>query len=994
MNDGPSTCRAFLDASADLAGVPDEALPQAFTAHMNGCVRCRDHHAADRRAWRALAGVFADVGASDEFLQLDEPRSQPTTPRRTWRLRAAAAVAACLIGVTSWFVAHRPNESPESGAFADVPLRRVLEFGSATFVTDGRPLLVATPLGTLRAADASFEVTVSHPGEPRFGAEHMTRTQSIVAVSVAVTAGVIWWIASDGREARLAAPDVLRREAVIETTSAPPPASADRRPDGAQVTVKPFVSGQDEETRPVTAGDSRPTCPIRVEDDEGNAVVGATVVIFRRGEVLGSERTNEGGLARLPSVGGDTDALVANAGTPPFLGTVHLDANGSTLRLPAGATVGGSFVVDGKPPTSAIKFTLAPDHPFAATASLPATVRAFVEKQSLEMASVHSSSTADGRFRVGGLPADWSGSLELDAQFTFEEGSGTSSTTRLLSPSGTLTLNIKHTPGITFRVVDAGTRTPLPFARATTSFLSQSSVTTGARTADEHGRVTIYLPSPTLRSVDMTISAADGRGARAVKVFENLTKWQDLGDLEIARSRQVAFVVRDTERRPVAGAVASIGENVTSKSAPTDQDGHGTMALSVGDVHMNVAALGYATARVAIPSEADAPIEVTLDTSNVLVVSVHDAAGAVPPGVQIRIGLSGKTYKDGSDFPDSAQIAAGASGVASGMSDGSHTVLLMNPDAKGTVQLSNLQTASKFSVSAVDAIGGRLDSTEVVVPERGTHTVTLTVTQKPRIVRGWVRDEAGRPLANASIMIFTEPSLATRSESAADGRFELDRIYSDAASVRVEKAGYVPLDRKDWRVPIGDEETTFVMKAGRDVVLSVLDARGRPQAGVGVSVTVDDPDPAAGGAGSFPFGETSESGAFDFKNLPLGAVTFHADYAGRSFSLKHQTAGPVAKLSVPCAGSVEVRWEFAMPDESFNYLILTPVGSEGAPVRTYLAAKALASKSTRLRAVLPGRYTVTTESEPVSHDKARRPVSAPQTIDVSADEVVRVTLVQ
>ena len=130
------------------------------------------------------------------------------------RRRAVLAVAAATIAIAAsaciYFMTREPSfEIAPIGKDAQLALvdahHAVLREGAARFEIARGTSIIETPLGSLHADDAELTVNVGRE-------ETVVKGKSaLVVVTVAVTAGVAWWISSEAKDVRIGAGQALMR---------------------------------------------------------------------------------------------------------------------------------------------------------------------------------------------------------------------------------------------------------------------------------------------------------------------------------------------------------------------------------------------------------------------------------------------------------------------------------------------------------------------------------------------------------------------------------------------------------------------------------------------------------------------------------------------------------------------------------------------------------------------------------------------------------------
>jgi hypothetical protein len=233
---------------SELDGCPEfdaDLLESAFAPtvhapldrHLSTCARCRVAREKYLRTNDALSAAFA-IGTSEGFDVLRQ-RAAGADLQRTAHGRSVgsrrvvvlAAVALALLGLIGVYIHSRSPRVEWSpiGAGADVvfssPEHAFMRSGEARFDVARGTLEIETPRGVVRAADAQFLLSVRSEGESDVKAKRVG-----VVVGASVLAGVVWFVAPDGNETRVAAGDVPatlgRAEAPLSNLEAAPQLAA------------------------------------------------------------------------------------------------------------------------------------------------------------------------------------------------------------------------------------------------------------------------------------------------------------------------------------------------------------------------------------------------------------------------------------------------------------------------------------------------------------------------------------------------------------------------------------------------------------------------------------------------------------------------------------------------------------------------------------------------------------------------------------------------
>lgn len=259
------------------------------------------------------------------------------------------------------------------------------------------------------------------------------------------------------------------------------------------------------------------------------------------------------------------------------------------------------------------------------------------------------------------------------------------------------------------------------------------------------------------------------------------------------------------------------------------------------------------------------------------------------------VALAGRVVDTGSRALAGAWVTAApapASGPLSTRRDGPISVSALSR-ADGSFLLPRLEGGGLYAVTASKA--GYLTGVERAVagaPARPAAPVRLELAAA-RAARGLVRDEAGRPVADAEVRLSetrppgrnmrpearraTEPPNAV---SDASGRFLVAEIPAHTLDLEVSKRGYAAARVRAFKVPPGSgpvELPPVVLRPGASLVGRVVDAGGQSVAGAGVFLVEElrnVSEQAAGLDQAEPDASTGADGRFRLADLQA-AVPVH-----------------------------------------------------------------------------------------------------------------------
>lgn len=387
------------------------------------------------------------------------------------------------------------------------------------------------------------------------------------------------------------------------------------------------------------------------------------------------------------------------------------------------------------------------------------------------------------------------------------------------------------------RVVDAATRGPVPGALVTVVALSDAAHDPPWRApaethltvaADGLGRFRIEAAA----GVDLELHAqAPGYAHGAPVGVEPEDPATDLS-LSLARAATVDGVVVDAAGQPVPGSTVS-SEPLEAAPVVSGEDGRFSLTLAPGNATLHAVTPGglQGLARVKVAAgEAVGGVRLVAAAAGELSGRVVNPAGAGVAGVEVRVLAE----------PDLAEVATVQSSA-----HGDFTA----------VQL----PAGRYSVFARSGNGARARQVGVEVPLSSPVELRLSSSAS---LSGTVVNEAGQPLANASVVLeyshgLGEPSVHARSD--ASGRFEAGDLFPAALTAHAT-LGEAMSDDVEVYVVSGQAAsvTLTVVRRGR--------LRGRVVGGPVQRYYVLS-QRAAGGGGRVGF-STDEQGRYDEQLVP------------------------------------------------------------------------------------------------------------------------------
>jgi hypothetical protein len=282
--------------------------------------------------------------------------------------------------------------------------------------------------------------------------------------------------------------------------------------------------------------------------------------------------------------------------------------------------------------------------------------------------------------------------------------------------------------------------------------------------------------------------------------------------------------VLDPERRPVNGARVR-ARDVEGIAEETDSEGRTTLQGLPPGATFEVLARGFEPVRFPAPISLE-PVEVVLQRANRLTIRILDSNGAPQPGARLRISAEGVLFPEGV-FDRFLTPQIPELGARAGRYGKSHYYRLV-ADERGSIELQSILPGRTFALDVEDAAGCSAHH-EVVAPMGAQEQRELTVrlSRPSRSLAGRVQGLLGQPLEGASVTLSGERDAIGR-KTGPDGRFLFEGLYGEEFGLMVELRGYVSSRLREVRVPPDAVPLQVVLEQGRDVRVSVVDARGKP----------------------------------------------------------------------------------------------------------------------------------------------------------------------
>jgi hypothetical protein len=708
-------------------------------------------------------------------------------------------------------------------------------------------------------------------------------------LTLALVIAGFWWALEDAPTNRKPDP---RRGVASAPAAEPASPPAESRPESAPALAP--------ESQPESGAESQPeSAPVEavvvveVVREDGRPVAQARVQL--KGDDPREFATGEDGRAEFPARAGVTvDAHVEGPDFGSVDTTVLLDSGTRQVVVPTGSSVAGRVTVDGKAPGEPIPLELYERDPNDPEGSL---------------SRYHTWTDLGGRFEFFNLAPTWRGHLDCSSTrgFTFAEHGR--DTWDLPGPNPALELKLHEAPVIKGRVVTRGTREPCTGAillKIDADFGSGEVQTeTSQSFTSNDGRFRLSVEENTRRVV-LEVSDSNRLGTRTIEVPGPFDVVRDLGEIELAKIRQITFRVRDAESRPVAGALGAITDTWV-RSEPTDDDGRAAINTDTGARELRVGKLGYATAIVPVAEDAPIPIEVELKRGNKLVIDAKLPDGTAPRSGSVSIVLrsDGPMFTGPKGMSDSVLTKTGATEpLGEDLKSTGPSSIVFFPNDAGRIVVGGFRPGAAVAVQLRgQKLGDTLAEDFVIMAAEDTKTLTLRAPHMPQIFAGIIRTPEGNPIDGASVLVSLPGNAGDGLDFGSDpeGRFALDYVFADRVDVALSKEGFVPLRLGD--IPVTGSERAFTLVPTRKITVVLVDEEGRPivpEATITIWLTQD-----LESSGKV---EDLGRGVYLVEGVPPSPVEIQAVVGTSWVLVPHDGRTPLARILIPTEGTAELHW--------------------------------------------------------------------------------------
>jgi hypothetical protein len=552
----------------------------------------------------------------------------------------------------------------------------------------------------------------------------------------------------------------------------------------------------------------------------------------------------------------------------------------------------------------------------------------------------------DGRFEFTGLPDGHRGRLLIPRRYQFIQPESRTRYITVEAPREDLFLDLERMRCLTGRLVSLQDGEPLEDARLSAEITWWMGSQMNAGTELEGNRFFVPFDETEMNAIGkVKLEAWTESGLRGAFEFgrDEIPQDLDLGELALGVGGVARLVVLDPERRPVQGARVR-ARDVEGIAEETDSQGRATLQGLPPDATFEVLARGFEPIRFPAPISLE-PVEVVLQRANRLTIRILDSNGAPQPAARLRISAEGVLFPEG---VFNRFLTPQIPGLGSlGGRDGELHYYRLAADERGSIELQSILPGRTFALDVEDEAGGSAHH-EVVDPMGAQEQRELTVrlSRQAKSLSGRVQDLFGQPLEGAAVMLWRERDGIGR-KTGPDGQFLFEGLHGEEFDLKVELRGYVSSRLRKVRVLPNAAQLQIALEQGRDVRLSVVDARGkRIDAGSAFAFLPDDDQPW--------FAKPQADGFRLLSDVPALDLELRLQLAGKGF--RQALPAHVAELvmHVPELGRVEVTCEPdpGLPRERLGLLLRST--DEG--IEQWVDLPPTRTAPTEFEAVVPGSY--------------------------------------
>jgi hypothetical protein len=817
----------------------------------------------------------------------------------------------------------------------------------------------------------------------------MSRAAKLLWIAFVLLAAAVWLVdplswRAGGRGGEAAA----RREGLpLELEQSAHPA-----PRGEPQDTRDSESGAPERQLVDTAP-AEVRAAFRLVSPAGEVERGARVLVARGDELLFDGTSDENGEVALDADGEEAQLVARSSGRPLETWTVRLDSGLHELELAEGAQVSGKLVCENDADVGGIRLQLECDRLLLPTDPIPDVVWDAMGLQPIHLGVLFSKTEQDGSFEFPGLPATWSGYLQLvDGWHVRSAGQGVVESlvgrVRLEAPVDDLLVVLAARATLRGRLLAASDRSPLAGASLCASLRAPEEEEPEMLFEKADGEGRFVLPS-THEAISVLELRLGGRFAESLPILElegpAVPLDGELGDILVTGVRDLRFLLHESDGTPIRGGLARAAG---IQSEPTGADGQSVLHWLPTSARLLWAeAPGFVPVEVELGLAPPDPMRIQLERAASL--EVH----LIPPGDarldQFKVVVRREEGVAAGPIRDKLQQMAyvGLSSLPTGdlwNAPLSSYLVATAPEPDGVATFRALAIGVPLELEVRGLTGPEVYQRRTLEPFRvgETRRIRIALGEGLVVFRGRVVDEGGQPLARAGLQM-DGAILGWTDER---GAFLFYLVNAGPGTLILQHEACSTLFLHDYVVTDG-QEVEFRLRPARNVTIEVVDGAGSPVPQAEVWILQE-----GFVTNTNRIGENRHVAS----SLTDNVFQIETRVGGRKYLQEHSSDRAEARVVVPVHGSVLARVSDATtsPRSGTMQLVLQPGdGQEGdALIASHASERGLALD---IALVFPGRYEASLRYVPTDDERAagrREEQSAPLPITVEAEQRTEIEL--
>lgn len=662
------------------------------------------------------------------------------------------------------------------------------------------------------------------------GSGVLLMSKPIVAAGIAAALLVTAYLFVESDPGDRSRRDAIESDSPAVATSEPPEESE----ENGDVEVGPITVERDAVAEAASSPRSGlgpnelpPSCRLRVIDAFGTPAAHGEIVLERAGTIAPQyPGLDERGEANLPRSNETTWLWVFFDGSAPVRLPVSLAGESTIVTLPRGEVVAGRVEIDGVAARRPVRIELRAFDGFRALETAPAALYDWWSARNFSsVASLSTTTDEFGRFRFTGLDSGQRVVVSANDRFVRGRDDRPMPLLETEAPRDDLVLSFATKNFVSGRAVDANAQ-PSKHALVTLKVASRTDRDHGRSQleADEDGRFAIPFPIEG-DSITVEIRAHDGSCANR-RVAAPFPTEIALGDLILTAPRTIRFRAVGPDGSPISGAEAFLAEDEDPARRSSTTDAHGAGAFSVPSPiearEFYVVAKGYELGVASIPSD-ERVVDVTLARSTRLVVQLEPAG--IDWGFGLFLTATAQLPAAPRDLPGLVRIAQSSPNHTRAYPEyrGGRLHYSAEIMPTGFFEFERLAPGVEWTIELLHLRRNRLVEQRVTLAPGEVSNLVLSP-PKPRSVSGRIVDESSRPIRGAKIEIgWAGVRIGGVGTSDGEGRYFVNGIFADAATVLVRRSGFISAKRDGVSVPENGATLDLTLTAGIDPVAPTED---------------------------------------------------------------------------------------------------------------------------------------------------------------------------